>query len=171
LLERSFQGKPELFPAEEKKGETIMAEKRILLVTNSQAELDMLNKLLGRFDYEIVSASSGEECIDKACSKRPDLIILDVFIPKKNGFAACKILKSKPDLAKIPVILLTSSKKDFEDFWGADIYMSRPFKEHDLLKAVFHFLSKHLLFRYEREERRRQRRSCKARPHSTTSMY
>lgn len=147
-----------------------MAKKRILIVTNSQAELDMLNKLLGRFDYEIISAASGEECIDKACSKRPDLIILDVFIPKKNGFAACKILKSEPELANIPVILLTSSKRDFEDFWGADVYMSRPVKEHDLLKAVFHFLSKHLLFRYEREERRRHRRGIKAHSHAMSSM-
>jgi CheY-like chemotaxis protein len=155
-----------------KKEETIMAKKSILLVTNNQAELDMLNKLLGRFDYyEIMSAASGEEGIDKACAKRPDLIILDVFIPKKNGFAACKILKSKPDLANIPVILLTSSKKDCEDFWGADVYMSRPVKEHELLRAVFHFLSRHLLFRYEREERRRQRRGGKARPHAITSMF
>ena len=141
-----------------------MAQKRILIVTNSQAELEMLNRILGRFDYEIISAASGEEGIDKACAKRPDLIILDVFIPKKNGFAACRILKSEPELAKIPVILMTSSKKDFEDFWGADIYMSRPVKEHELLKAVFRFLSKHLLFRYEREEKRQRRRGGKARP-------
>ena len=135
-----------------------MAKKSILIVTNSEAEREMINNLLGRFDYELTFASSGEECLKKACLTLPNLIILDVFIPKKNGFAACKVLKSEPDLAKIPVILLTSSKKDFEDFWGADVYLSRPFDQNKLLKAVFSLLSKHLLFRYEREERRRKRK-------------
>ena len=127
--------------------------KQVLIVSHNQDERDLIKNLLNNFGYEILSAI--------ACAAKPDLIILDVLIPKKNGFAACKALKSNPELAQIPVILLIGSKNDSEDYWGADMYLSTPVDQRDLLKVVFYYLSKHLLLRYEREERRQQRRTIR----------
>ena len=137
-------------------------KKRVLIVSHNQVERDLIFNLLNKFGYEILSATDGEEGLAIACSEKPDLIIIDVLIPKKNGFAACKELKSSPELAQIPVILLTGSRNDSEeDCWGADMYLSTPVEQRDLLKAVFYYLSKHLLLRYEREERRQQRRTIR----------
>ena len=137
--------------------------KQVLIVSHNQDERDLIKNLLNNFGYEILSATDGEEGLAIACAAKPDLIILDVLIPKKNGFAACKDLKSNPELAQIPVILLIGSKNDSEDYWGADMYLSTPVDQRDLLKVVFYYLSKHLLLRYEREERRQQRRTIRFR--------
>ena len=132
-------------------------KKRILVVSHNSVERTLIYNLLNRFNYEIISDTNGEECLMKARSERPNLIILDVFIFKKNGFIVCRMLKSIPSLAQIPVILLTNATKKDDEFWGADMYISKPLDYSKLIKAVFHYLSKHLLLRYEREERRQQR--------------
>ncbi len=136
--------------------------KRILIVDDSPMERNLLEKFLSKFGYQIIVAADGEEGVARAQSDQPDLIILDVVMPKMNGFQACRAIKSTPELAQIPVFLLTSKSASSDAYWGrkqgADVYLTKPFDPDTLLKAVFSHLSKHLLFRYEREARRRQRK-------------
>jgi twitching motility two-component system response regulator PilH len=137
--------------------------KKILIIDDGEFERALLENLLGKFRYQIICASDGEEGIAKSRSEKPDLIILDVVMPRMNGFESCRAIKATPELAKIPVILLTSKAERSDEYWGrkqgADEYMTKPFDSGELLKVVFRYLSRHLLLRYEREERR-QKRKC-----------
>ncbi len=69
-----------------------------------------------------------------------DLIILDVIMPKKNGFQVCRDIKSNDQYKHIPIIMVTSRDQESDKFWGkkqgADEYLTKPFKPEDLLKAV-----------------------------------
>jgi twitching motility two-component system response regulator PilH len=73
-------------------------------------------------------------------SEKIDLIILDVVMPKKNGFQVCRDIKSNDQYKNIPVIMVTSKDQESDKFWGmkqgADEYLIKPFKPEDLLKAV-----------------------------------
>jgi len=94
--------------------------------------------------YDITTATDGEEALLNANAERPDLIVLDVIMPKMNGFQACRKIKSNLELQHIPVIMLTSKSGKSDEFWGkkqgADTYLTKPFEKQVLLEAV----SKHL---------------------------
>ncbi|MGB5685320.1 MAG: response regulator [Candidatus Electrothrix sp.] len=138
--------------------------KKLLVVDDSLGELQIIYKILSKAGYTIITASDGAEGVEKALSEKPDLIILDVVMPKKNGFQACRAIKSSPETQHIPVILLSSKSQPADKFWGmkqgADLYLTKPLVPMGLLKAVAGFLAKHLLLRYEREERRQLRNAA-----------
>jgi len=117
-----------------------MAEKRILVVDDSPTELKLIIASLQKQNYIITTAFDGEECLQKALNEKPDLIILDVVMPKMDGFQACRKMKASPDLKHIPVIMLTSKNQKVDEFWGkkqgAVAYLTKPFDNEVLLKAV-----------------------------------
>ena len=73
-------------------------------------------------------------------TEKIDLIVLDVLMPKKNGFQVCRDIKSNAQFKNIPVIMVTSKDQASDKFWGmkqgADEYLTKPFKPEDLVKAV-----------------------------------
>lgn len=113
---------------------------KILLVDDSPTELTLMkNFLLGK-GFQVVTAMDGEEAIVKAASERPELILLDVILPKKNGFQVCRQLKTTEETREIRIVLVTSKTQDSDRFWGlkqgADGYLTKPFREEDLLAIV-----------------------------------
>jgi len=92
--------------------------KKLLVVDDSPGELQIIYKVLSKAGYTIITASDGAEGVEKALSEKPDLIILDVVMPKKNGFQACRAIKSCPETQHIPVILLSSKSQPADKFWG-----------------------------------------------------
>jgi twitching motility two-component system response regulator PilH len=114
--------------------------KKLLIVDDSPTELKLIIDVFNGPEYKIVTAEDGEEGVAKAMSEKPDLVILDVVMPKMNGFQACRTIKSTPELQDIPVILLTSKNQKADEFWGkkqgADVYLTKPFDSAELLKAV-----------------------------------
>ncbi len=142
----------------------LISQKKLLVVDDSPGELQLIYKILSKAGYTIITASDGAEGIEKAFSEKPDLIILDIVMPKKNGFQACRAIKSCPETQHIPVILLSSKNQPADKFWGmkqgADLYLTKPLVPMKLLKAVAGFIAKHLLLRYEREERRQLRKTA-----------
>ena len=121
-----------------------MANKKILVVDDSPSELRMITTPLEANGFDFVTAVDGEEALEKASSEQPSLILLDVILPKKNGFQVCRQLKTSPDTKDIKIILLTSKSQDSDRFWGlkqgADEYMTKPFDEAELLANVNKFL-------------------------------
>ena len=119
--------------------------KKLLVVDDSPTELTLVMEALGNAGYELVTAADGEAGVAKAEAERPDLIILDVVMPKMNGFQACRKIKSTPELQDTPVILLTSKNQKSDEFWGkkqgADVYLTKPFDTDELLAAVAGLLS------------------------------
>lgn len=114
--------------------------KKLLIVDDSPTELKLITDVFSSPDYTVVTATDGEEGVEKAKAEHPDLIILDVVMPKMNGFQACRTIKSMPDLEKTPIILLTSKNQKSDEFWGkrqgADVYLTKPFNTDELLQAV-----------------------------------
>ncbi|QGJ71226.1 Alkaline phosphatase synthesis transcriptional regulatory protein PhoP [Planctomycetales bacterium 10988] len=114
---------------------------KILIVDDSPTQLTVAVESLKRGDgFEILTARNGEDALRVISEQTPDLIVLDVVLPQKNGFQVCRQLKSSPTTKGIKVVLLTSRNQKSDRFWGlkqgADLYMTKPYNEDDLLDSV-----------------------------------
>lgn len=113
---------------------------KILIADDSGAELQIFQQALQPTGHTIITAMDGEAAEDRVKSEKIDLVILDVIMPKKNGFQVCRDIKSDEKLKSIPVIMVTSKDQESDKFWGmkqgADEYLTKPFKAEDLLKVV-----------------------------------
>ncbi len=121
-----------------------MSKAKILVADDSPTHLKLTSQPLIEQGYEIVTASDGEEAIEKAESEKPALAVLDVVMPKLNGFKVCRKIKTSPELKGIKVILCTSKNQESDKFWGekqgADAYVVKPFEEKELLDNVARLL-------------------------------
>ena len=117
-----------------------MANETILVVDDSPTDLRLMTTPLQDKGYRIITAVDGEEALEKAVQERPSLIVLDVILPKKNGFQVCRQLKTSPDTQDIKILMLTSKTQDSDPFWGlkqgADEYMTKPFDDEELVINV-----------------------------------
>ena len=88
----------------------------------------------------MLTASDGSEAIEVAMRERPDLIVLDIILPKKNGFQVCRHLKGLPETCGIKVVLLSSKSHEMDILWGkrqgADGYLTKPFESEQLLACI-----------------------------------
>ena len=113
---------------------------KIVVVDDSYAELQMIESVLKGANHTGVSYSNTETSEDKLVTDRPELIIMDVVMPGRNGFQACRDLKTDDRFKSIPVVLCTSKGGDSDKFWGqqqgANGYVVKPFKSDELLAAV-----------------------------------
>lgn len=113
---------------------------KILLAEDSSTDAQFVKSVLAETDHSVSLAVDGEEA-EKMLREEPfDLIILDVIMPKKNGFQLCRDIKKDASLRSIPVILLTSKSQSSDKLWGekqgADEYLTKPCTPQDLLFAV-----------------------------------
>lgn len=119
---------------------------RILVAEDSITDLQYIKESLKDTSHEIITAMDGEEAEQKARSENIDLIILDIVMPKKNGFQVCRSLKKDEQFKHIPIIMTTSKTQESDKFWGlkqgADEYLTKPFEPIDILLAVKKHLSK-----------------------------
>jgi PAS domain S-box-containing protein len=114
--------------------------KKILVADDSPVAAAMLSRLLRGAGCEVVAAIDGIEAVQRAYSEAPDLVILDIFMPRMNGYQVCRLLKTDPAVADLPVIILTGSESQSAEFWslhtGADAFMTKGFDPPDLLATV-----------------------------------
>jgi twitching motility two-component system response regulator PilH len=117
-----------------------MSNEKILVVDDSPTDLRLATDALKGKGYRIITAIDGEEALAKAAAELPDLMVLDIILPKKNGFQVCRQLKTTPATKDIKVILLSSKSQDSDRFWGlkqgADNYMTKPFEDDELLNNI-----------------------------------
>ena len=123
-----------------------MAKKRILVVEDESDMAALLKTRLDKKGYEAIVASDGKEGFDKAKAEKPDLVILDLMLPKVDGFWICNILKHDKRYSETPIIILTarSEKTDMElaNECGADCYMIKPFEFDELARNIEKLLKK-----------------------------
>src|SRR5881398_1853559 len=93
---------------------------RILIVEDSRTALHLVQQELIAVGYEVLIATDGEEALRIACDERPSLVLLDVVLPKINGYQVCRRLKAEPGMENVPVIMLTSKNKDSDRHWGME---------------------------------------------------
>jgi CheY-like chemotaxis protein len=115
--------------------------KKILLVDDSPTSRLTSRLILGRRgNYELVSASDGQEGIEMALTEKPDLILMDVTMPRMSGLEACRALKEQPATSQIPVILMTtrSEKSVVEQAYvsGCSDFMTKPVDETKLMALL-----------------------------------
>ena len=122
-----------------------MAIPKIMVVEDSPTYLRKIANFLESLGYEIITAVDGEEALGKAVQENPGLIVLDVILPKKNGFQVCRQLKTSPATQDIKILMMTSKSQDSDCFWGlkqgADEYMTKPFDDNELETTVTNLLS------------------------------
>ncbi len=123
-----------------------LVRKKILIADDDESVAECLEILLGLSGYEVFVARNGQEAVQKARRVVPDLILLDMIMPKLTGFDACKIIKNDPALRHIPVIALTSLSQmgDMEKAYaaGADDYQHKPFDNGRMLEKIKKYLEK-----------------------------
>ena len=117
-----------------------MTDAKILVVEDSPTYMRQISSLLQDNGFHIVTAMDGEETLEKAVQENPSVVVLDVILPKKNGFQVCRQLKTSPATQDIKILMLTSKTQDSDRFWGlkqgADGYMTKPFEDGELLNNV-----------------------------------
>lgn len=120
--------------------ETGAENRKILLVEDEPNVIELMTIFLSRRGFEIVNVVEGTQVLDEVRRTHPDLIILDIMIPKLNGFEVCSRLKADPGLRNIPVLILSAlvQKNEIEMGirMGADMYMTKPFQNSELLANI-----------------------------------
>jgi len=136
--ERQGQVGPKGLPRFE--GERMSDKKKILVVDDSKTALFMVMTILKKEPYSLITAHDGQEAVELAATERPDLILMDVVMPRKTGFEACRELKQREDTKRIPIILVTTRgegsnvETGFES--GCNDYITKPVNAQELLAKV-----------------------------------
>lgn len=118
--------------------------KKILICDDSLAEMKLMQSLLQSAGYWPVALSDSRQIEQTIAAERPQLILLDVVMPDRNGYQVCRDLKSNAEFNRIPVIIVSSKDQESDKFWaqqqGADGYVIKPFTAVQLLDAVRKFV-------------------------------
>jgi DNA-binding response OmpR family regulator len=114
--------------------------RKVLVVDDDPSIRRLLNATLELEGYTVAMAADGEEALAELPTSRPDVVVLDVMMPKLNGLDVLDRIRRNPETATLPVILLTarSSKEDVWEGWqrGVDYYMTKPFDVEELLRFI-----------------------------------
>lgn len=110
---------------------------KILVVDDEKPIVDILQFNLEREGYQVITAIDGEEALFKAEVEKPDLILLDIMLPKKDGFSVCQEIRAK---SQVPIIMLTAKDEEVDKVLGlelgADDYVTKPFSTRELLARI-----------------------------------
>ncbi|MDD3149420.1 MAG: response regulator [Candidatus Gastranaerophilales bacterium] len=115
-------------------------KKRILIVDDEQDIVETLKFMLESEGFECLSAYDGEEALNLAKNEKPDLIILDVMLPKINGYKICRLLKFDAKYKNIPILMITARSQEEDkaigEETGADEYITKPFEISDVAERA-----------------------------------
>jgi len=113
---------------------------KIVVVEDSQADLKLIEEYLKSAHHTVVSFCNATNLEDKLLKENPDVVVMDIVMPGRNGYQACRDLKSDERCKNIPVILCTSKGLESDKFWGqqqgANSYLVKPIKAEALLEAI-----------------------------------
>ena len=114
--------------------------RKILVVDDERHIVRLVEINLQRAGFDVVTAYDGVEALEKVKSEKPDMLVLDVMMPRKDGFEVLRDLQADPATANIPVIMLTAKAQDADIFrgWqsGVSSYLTKPFNPRELLTFV-----------------------------------
>ena len=117
-----------------------MSKGRILVVDDEIYIVHILDFSLGMEGYEVLTALDGEQALERLKSDKPDLIVLDIMMPKLDGYETCKRLKADPITKDMPVILLSAKGRNVDQKIGfevgADDYITKPFSPRKLVERI-----------------------------------
>ena len=121
-----------------------MSKYKVLLADDDSGLRKLVGTTLGTDDFQLYHAADGEETLVVAQAERPDIILLDINMPKKNGLEVCRQLKGQSDTASIKIVMLTASGSDADRVIAteahADDYFVKPFSPVALLNKIYDLL-------------------------------
>jgi DNA-binding response OmpR family regulator len=129
--------------AMDRSGESTAVQKKVLIIDDSPAQVKLMQNLLEKEGYWPVGLSDPNQVEKMIAREHPNVILLDVVMPDRNGFQICRDLKGNAEFNMIPVILVTSKDTASDKYWGeqqgADGYVTKPFTREQLIRAVRRF--------------------------------
>jgi two-component system cell cycle response regulator DivK len=121
-----------------------MSSKTVLYVEDNEYNLKMVRQLLARTSYRLIEATDGELGVVTAINEQPDLILMDIQLPKLSGLDATRRLRADPKTAAVPIIVITSFALSGDDQKakdaGASAYLAKPYSPRELLQMIRKFL-------------------------------
>ncbi|MDA0672793.1 MAG: response regulator [Cyanobacteria bacterium] len=113
----------------------------VLVVEDSIPQREMITELLRGSGLDVTAASDGLEALEHIQSGHPpDLVVLDIVMPRMNGYELCRRLKADPSTQDVPVVMCSSKGEEFDRYWGmkqgADAYIAKPFQPTELVGTV-----------------------------------
>ncbi|OIP70014.1 MAG: two-component system response regulator [Oscillatoriales cyanobacterium CG2_30_40_61] len=112
----------------------------VMVVEDSVTQREMICSLLKQNGLQVSIATDGVEALEEVQKKRPDLMVLDIVMPRMNGYELCRRLKSDPKTRHIAIVMCSSKGEEFDRYWGmkqgADAYIAKPFQPEELVGTV-----------------------------------
>ncbi|HEY3065142.1 MAG TPA: response regulator [Methylomirabilota bacterium] len=117
---------------------------KVMVVDDAYSELQMMENILKSAGHQVVTYLDGDALEEKMLAERPDVLLLDIVMPKRNGYEILRGLKKDERTRHTPVVVVSSKNQESDRVWGkrqgADEYLMKPFTADELLKAVRVFL-------------------------------
>jgi twitching motility two-component system response regulator PilH len=117
----------------------------VLIVDDSATAREMVAGLLKKIGLDVIEARDGVEAQEKLQGKLPDLVVMDIIMPRMNGYDLCRWLRRQPQGQNIPILMCSSKSEEFDRYWGmkqgADAYITKPFHPSDLVGTVKQLLN------------------------------
>jgi twitching motility two-component system response regulator PilH len=117
-----------------------MTIRTILIVDDVQADLLNLQGMVNSAGYNVISASSGAEAVQRAKSDRPDLIFMDIIMDGVNGYDACRAIKEDPETTAIPIVFVSIKKQKADHLWakrqGGLALIGKPYTREDIIQQI-----------------------------------
>ncbi len=119
--------------------------KKVLIVDDEVNIVTALEFLLQKSGYEVLVAQNGEEALERVASFAPDLVLLDVMMPRISGYEVCRRMRERPDWKHIRIVMLSAKGREAEVSkgvsLGADLYVTKPFSNNDLVGKIGELLA------------------------------
>ena len=113
---------------------------KILVIDDSLTEREYLKQILEATGLQVLVATDGAEALDQLKTDQPDMIFLDIVMPRMNGYEVCRKIKANPKTEKVPIIICSAKSEEFDRYWGmkqgADAYITKPFQPKELLRTM-----------------------------------
>lgn len=118
----------------------------VLVVDDSATLREMISDVLQKSGMEVIHACDGVEGKEKIQAKCPDLVVVDIIMPRMNGYDLCRWIKNDPKAQNIPVVMCSTKDEEFDRYWGTkqggDAYITKPFQAKELIDTVKQLLEK-----------------------------
>ncbi len=112
----------------------------VLLVEDSPAQQKMIANILKKNGWKVTVAEDGIKALKEIEESNPDLIVLDIVMPKMNGYEVCRRIKTNPSTQNVPIVMCSSKGEEFDRYWGmkqgADAYIAKPFEDVELIGTI-----------------------------------
>ncbi len=119
---------------------------KVLVVDDSITQRQLMSNALEDIGLTVLIATDGVEALEQIQSTQPDIVVLDIVMPRMNGYEVCRKIKSNPATQNVPVVICSSKTEEFDRYWGmkqgADAYLTKPIQPQELLVTVRQLLDR-----------------------------